>query len=110
MYSAFVRCGLKGSLYLPLGVLQYHCLLLWAVSTFTTKAFIAASCHGVVLWVIRHRRVFIDPRVSLIEVLCHFHTLLLVTYSDDFLSFSGHRHLLRNVIRTAVSCDCASSS
>ena len=24
------------------------------------------------------------------------------------VSFSGHRHLLRNVIRTAVSCDCAS--
>ena len=39
--------------------------------------------------------------------LCHCHTLLFFTCSDYFLS-SGHHHLLRNGIRTAVSCDCAS--
>ena len=46
----------------------------------------------------------LDPQ----ETLCQCHTLLFFTCSDDFLS--GHRHLLRNVIRTAVSCDCASCS
>ena len=87
MCSASVRSGLRGSLYLLLvGVLQYHCVILWAVSTFTTKAFIAASCHGVVLWVVRHRNVFIDPRVSLTEILCHFRTLLPLVCSHDFLS------------------------
>ena len=80
------------------------------------KAFIAASCHGVVLWFFQHRRVVIDPRFSfchlaLTENLCHFHTLVPVTrVLMTFLSLSGHRHLLRNVIRTAVSCDCASYS
>ena len=51
-----VRSGLRGSLHLLLvGGLQYHCAVLWAVSTLETKAFIAASCHGVVYWVVRHR-------------------------------------------------------
>ena len=50
------------------------------------KAFVAASCHGVVLWVVRHRRVFIDPRVALTEILCHFRTLLPFACSHDFLS------------------------
>ena len=33
------------------GGLQHHCVILWAVSTLKTKAFIAASCHAVVLLV-----------------------------------------------------------
>ena len=38
----FCVSGLRGSLYLLLvGVLQYHCVMLWAVSTLITKAFIA---------------------------------------------------------------------
>ena len=98
MCSASVRSGLRGSLYLLLGVLQYHCVMLWAVSTFITKAFIAGSCHGVVLWVVRHRRVFIGPRVSLTEFLGHVRTLLPFACYHDFLSLSGHR-LLRNVVR-----------
>ena len=46
-----VRSGLRKSLLLLLvGVLQCHCVMLWIVSTFTMKAFIAASCHcGVLL-------------------------------------------------------------
>ena len=40
----------------------------------------------------------------------HCHTLLFITCSDDLLSFSGHRHLLRMVIRTAVRRDCPSYS
>ena len=69
---------------LLVGVRQYHCVILWAVSTFITKAFIAASCHGVVLWVVRHRRVFLDPHVSLTQILCHFRTLLPFACSHDF--------------------------
>ena len=86
----FLRSGLRESLLLLLvGVLQYHCVILWAVSTFILKAFIAASCHGVVLWFFQHRRVVIDPRFSscrlaLTENLCHFHTLVPFTCSDDF--------------------------
>ena len=45
--------------------LQRHCVLLWAVSTLITKAYIAASCHGVVRRFVRHRWRVIDPRVSL---------------------------------------------
>ena len=41
---------------------------------------------------------------------CHCHTPLFFTCSDDFLSLSGHRHLLHNVIRTAGRCDCTSHS
>ena len=41
---------------------------------------------------------------------CHCHTLLPFTCVHDFLSLSGHRHLLGNVLRTAVRCDCASCS
>ena len=57
----------------------------------------------------------VDPRASfcrlaLIAKLCHLHTLLLFTCSDDFLSLSGPHHLLRNVIRTAVGCDSSSYS
>ena len=51
--------------------LQYHCAILWAVSTLETKAFIAASCHGVVHWVVRHRwACFLYRLVSLTENLC----------------------------------------
>ena len=47
------------------GGLQHHCAILWALSTLKTKAFIAAFCHGVVLWFVRHRWLVVDPRVSL---------------------------------------------
>ena len=44
-----VRTGLRGSLPLrSVGGFQHHsytCVILWAVSTFITKAYIAASCH-----------------------------------------------------------------
>ena len=40
-------------------------LCFWAVSTLLTKAFIAASCRCVVPWVVRHRWLVVDPRVSL---------------------------------------------
>ena len=87
-----MRSGLRGSLYLLLvGGLQHHRVVLWAVSTLITKAFIEASCHGVVLWFVQDRRVVIDPRVSLAKNLCfscHCHTLLSFTCSDDFLSLS----------------------
>ena len=72
---------------------------------------IAASCRGVVLWFVRHRRVFIDPRVSLAAFARYFPSRVLMTLSLSLaLSLSGHRCLLRNVIRTAVSFDCASYS
>ena len=71
--------------------------------------------HGVVLWVVRHRRVFIDPRVSLIEVLCHFRTLLPFACSHDLLSLWSsspasqcHSHCgqlrLRVLFLTLLSC------
>ena len=77
----FLRSGLRGSLYLLLvGVPQYHCVVLWAVSTFTTKAFMAASCHGVVLRFVQHRRLVIDPRVSFCRLaLKIFVSLVIVT-------------------------------
>ena len=111
-----LRSGLRESLLLLLvGVLQCHCAMFWTVSTFRMEAYTAPS------WSLRGPLVVptllgvIDPRVSffrlaLTEKLCHCHTLLLFTCSDDFLSLSGHCNLLRNVIRTAVSCDCASYS
>ena len=54
--------------------------MLWTVSTFIMKAYVADSCHGVVLWFFQHRRV-IDPRFSfcplaLTENRCLFHKLL----------------------------------
>ena len=48
--------------------------------------------------------------LKICRVSCHCHTLLLITCAHDFLSLSGHRNLLRNVICTAVACDCASYS
>ena len=45
--------------------LQHHCVVLWAVSTLTTKAYIAASCHGLVRRFVRHRWRVLDLRVSL---------------------------------------------
>ena len=76
------------------GGLQHHCVILWAVPTFLKKVFIAASGHGVVLGFIQHRRVVIDPRVSLCRLTslaeifcfmcCAFRTLLPFTCSDDF--------------------------
>ena len=90
-----VRSGLRGSLHLLLvGGLQYHCVVLWALSTLIRNAFIAASCHGVVLWFVQHRRVFIDPRASLTEILCHFRTLLPFACSHDFLSLCHARGCL----------------
>ena len=75
MQSSCCACGVfsaslhnwdvDGSLCLLLvGVRQYHCVILWAVSTLMAMAFIAAFCHGVVLWFFQHRRVVIDPRFS----------------------------------------------
>ena len=49
---------------------------------------------------------FFFYRLVLAKTLCHCHTLLFFTCSDDFLPLSVHRHLHRNVIRTAVRCDC----
>ena len=45
--------------------LRHHCVILWAVSTLITNAYIAASCHGVVRRFVRHRWRVLDPRVSL---------------------------------------------
>ena len=47
------------------GGFQHHCVILWAVSTLITKAYIAAYCHGVVHWFVRHRWRVLDPRLSL---------------------------------------------
>ena len=69
-----------------------------------TKAFIAASCHSVVLWFVQHRRVVIDPRVSLTEILCHFRTLLPFACSHDSLS------LPHNVTLPAVRLHAGCSS
>ena len=96
--SGFTPSGLGDSLPLRfVGGLQHHCVILWAVSTFSVRVFIAASGHGVVLWSIQHRWVVTDPRISLCrltsltEILascaarfalcymslsCHFDTLL----------------------------------
>ena len=79
-----MRSGLRGSLYLLLvGVLQCHCVMLWTVSTFVMKAFIAASCHCVVFFqFFRHCWVVFDPRVSLSSRLFHcevFVCLVIVT-------------------------------
>ena len=46
--------------------LQHHCVILWAVSTLITKAYIAASCHGVIRRFVRRRRRVLDPHVSLV--------------------------------------------
>ena len=78
------------------------CVLLWAVSTLITKAFIAASCHGVVVWFVQHRGAYRSSCVSIVWFLCHFRTLPPFACCQDF---SLSRHVLRNVIRTAVSCD-----
>ena len=90
------------------------------MSAFTMKAFIAASCQGVVFFDSSDIAGRIYPRVSFCRlaltenlcVSCHCHTPPPFTCAHDFLSLSlsGHRHLLRNVIRTAVGCDCASYS
>ena len=47
------------------GGLQHHCVILRAVSILLVRVFIAASSHGVVLWLVQHRWAVIDPRVSL---------------------------------------------
>ena len=58
---------MRGSLYLLLvGGLQYQCVMLWAVCTLKTEAYIAASCHGVVLWFVQLRKVVVDPHVTLV--------------------------------------------
>ena len=90
--SASVRSGLRGSLLLLLvGVLQCHCVMVWTVSTFLMKAYIAASL--VTAWSFGSSDIAgrIDPRASfcllaLTEKLCHFYTSLLFTCSDGFLS------------------------
>ena len=100
-----VRSGLRGSLYLLLvGVLQDHCVVLWAVSTLITKAVMAASCHGVVFWFVQHCRVVIDPRVSLIKILCHFRALLPFTCADDScVSLSCTRAAVPTLLNVASS-------
>ena len=92
--------------------LQHHCVIRWAVSSLITKAYIQASCHGVVRRFVRDRWRVIDPRVSLSSDFFVTCTRCFSSYFDDFLSLSlsVHRHLLRNVFRTAVRCDCASCS
>ena len=82
-----------------------------AVSNLITKFFIAASDSGTVacfsvsmvsnttVWSAPRR----DPLVRSTPPAGHRSSCLNVC-------LSGHRHLLRNVIRTAVSCDCASYS
>ena len=57
----------------------------------------------------------IDPHVSFCRLaLAEKSSPTFTRYfsSRDLLTFSlsGHRHLLRNVIRAAVRCDCASYS
>ena len=60
-----MRTGLRGSLPLrSVGGLQHHCVILWAVSILITKAYIAASCHGVIRRYVGDRRLVLDPRVS----------------------------------------------
>ena len=81
------------------------------------KAFITASCHHLVFGSsdIAGR---IDPRVSFCHlVLTEKYCILSLSHTRYFpsrvlmpLSLSGHRQLLRSVIRTAVGCDCASYS
>ena len=61
-------------------------MILWAVSTFTTKAYIAASCHGVVRRFVRHRWRVIDPRVSLVWFLSLKISVCLVTVTRYFPS------------------------
>ena len=81
------------------------------------EGFFAASCHGVVLWFFRHcwahrssclflsfwlrLKIF----VYLVIVTRYFPSRVFMTFS-----LSGHRHMLRNVLRTAARCDCASCS
>ena len=65
MKSGFTPSGLGDSLPLRfVGGLQHDCVILWAVSTFFVTVFIAASCHGVVLWFVERRWAFIDSRAS----------------------------------------------
>ena len=72
--------GLRGSLPLrSVGGFQHHCEILWAVSTLITKAYIAASCHGVVRRFVRHRWRVLDPHVSLVWFLVSFTGLVTVT-------------------------------
>ena len=103
--SGFTPSGLGDSLPLRcVGGLRNHCVILWAVSTFSVRVFIAASGHGVLLWFVQHRWVVIDPGVFLCgltflteifascaarfascytSLSCHFHTPLPFTCSDD---------------------------
>ena len=70
--------------------LRHHCVILWAGSTLITKAYIAASYHGVVRRFVRHRWRVIDPRVSLSSGFflwsCHCRTLLPFTCAHDSFS------------------------
>ena len=62
----FTPSGLGDSLPLRfVGGLQHHCVVLWAASTFLVRIFIAASCHGVVLWFVQRCWAFINSHVSL---------------------------------------------
>ena len=81
----YVRYGLRGSLYLLLVAnLQNHCVLLGPVSTFITKAFIAASRHCVVLWFVWHRLLGLSILVSLSVVWLELK--ILVTFTRYFSS------------------------
>ena len=96
---------------------EFHCDFLECVYPHN-EGLLAASCHGVVRRFVRHRWRVLDPHVSLsvvwfwqklyvTVVLITFSSRVLITFS---LSLSVHLHLFRNVIRTAVRCDCASYS
>ena len=75
--------------------LQYYCVVLWAVSILMTKAYIAASCHGVVRRFVRHRCRVLEPHVSVVWFLSrrlvsftvtvtvtrHFPSRVLLTFS-----------------------------
>ena len=61
-------------------------MILWAVSTLTTKAYIGASCHGVVRRFVQRRWRAIDPRVSLIWFLSLKIFVCLVTVTRYFPS------------------------
>ena len=84
----FLRSGLRESLLLLLvGVLQCHCVILWTVSPFIMKAFIAASCHCVVVgFLLALLGISVLVSLSVVWLFCHCHTLLPFTCADYFLS------------------------
>ena len=99
--------------------LQHHCVIRWAVSSLITKAYIQASCHGVVRRFFRHRWRVTDPRVSLCRLtslsLSHAAFLrVLMTFSLSFCSSSPASQCLshcgqmrlRVLFQKLLSCIC----